>query len=156
MTSLGALFDWFAADREFAAAEGRRDHMDARLRALPREEIHLFVKSIDNSNVSCLVDKKEWAANAIAVSSALLASLLIIALLFPSTYSLVLGYHIEQLKQDRAALINDLRELRSVEAALKSTSQLEEYAGERFQAPPASAIVFAPPAKAAVASLERH
>jgi hypothetical protein len=83
----------------------------------------------------------------------LLAALCIIAVIVPQTTVMAISHRIETLKEERALLLNELRELRSEEAKLRSAEQLEQYAGERFIAPPAKALVYAPPAKSTVASL---
>ncbi|MBI5085804.1 MAG: hypothetical protein HZB13_14545, partial [Acidobacteria bacterium] len=47
MTNLAALFDWLAAGTGMSrAAERGGAADDFRLRTLPREEIHLYVKAI--------------------------------------------------------------------------------------------------------------
>ncbi len=154
MTGLEALLDWFAAGREAAAADARREYCGARLRALPREEIFLYVKTIDNSRVRALPQRSDVMAGVLTAAVACLAALCLIAVIFPPTTTLALSHQIEALKHERAALLNELRELRSVEAGLRSAESLEQYAGERFIAPPPKALVYAPPARATVASLE--
>ena len=65
MTSLAALFDWLAAGSpEGRTASRNGNATDFRLRTLPKEDIHVFVKSIDNSTVIRLVDNKDWLRSA--------------------------------------------------------------------------------------------
>lgn len=156
MSGLEALQDWFAAGREAAAAAGRRAECDGRLRALPREEIFLYVKPIDNSPVPCVAHRGEvmaWLATAAVV---VLGALALMAALLPTASNLTLSHRLEGLKQERAELLNELRDLRSQEASLRSAEQLEQYAGERFVAPAPKALVFAPPARNTVAALDPH
>ena len=155
MTTLGAMFGWLTAGREASGTLGRRDRGDNRLRPLPKEEIYVFVKAIDNTKLVRVVDRKDWAASAGVAGSVVVASLLLIGLLLPGGVSLLSSHRMEQLKKERAVLVNELRDLRAKEASLKSPEKLEEYAGDRFVTPPAGAVVFAPPARATVASLGR-
>ncbi|WP_321472451.1 hypothetical protein [uncultured Paludibaculum sp.] len=154
MTSLAALFDWLAAGKAMSSAAARRGNStDFRLRQLPKEEIHLYVKSIDNSTVVRLVDKKDWLASVGMAGGVLTASLLLIATLLPGGYTLLAGHRMEQLKHDRDQMTNELRILRSKEASLLSPTQLEQWGGHDFSTPTAASVIFAPPSKGAVASL---
>ena len=78
MRSLAAVYDWLGAGRPEPEEEKqqRPEPPDYRLRALPREDIHLYVKPIDNTNVVRVVDKKDWMANIWVAGSALLCSLM--------------------------------------------------------------------------------
>lgn len=153
MSGLEALLDWFAAGREAAEESDRSAVLDARLRALPREEIFLYVKPIDNTQVRCVARRTEWTPGAMTAAVFLVAALCIIAAIVPSTTTMAINHRIEKLKEEKAVYLNDLRRLRSEEAELRSAERLEQYAGERFIAPPAKALVYAPPAKSTVASL---
>jgi len=85
------------------------------------------------------------------------ASLLLIALLLPGGYSLMASRHMEQLRDERTRLTNQLRILRSREAALLSPQRLQEYAGDKFVTPTAASMIFAPPAsRGTVASLVKR
>jgi hypothetical protein len=150
MTSLAALIDWLVADR---AAGRRRREGDFRLRALPKEEIHLWVKEIDNSRAIRLVDKKDWWRSLGMACGVMMASVLLIALLLPSAYGLLASKRMQDLESHRQALVNQLRELRVREARLTRPENLRQWAGDRFIDPPASSVVYAPPARGTVASL---
>ena len=156
MTSLAALFDWLAAGKAMSSAARRGNATAFRLRRLPKEEIYLFVKAIDNSTVVRLVDKKDWMASVGMAGGVLMASLLLIATLLPGGYTLLAGHRMEQLKHDREQMTNELRILRSREAALMNPTQLDEWSGKDFSTPTAASVIFAPPTKGAVASLGRR
>jgi len=156
MTTLSALWDWLAAGKAVSGSAASGGDADFRLRTLPREEIHVYVKAIDNTKVVRLVDKKDWAASLGMAGGVIVASLLLIALLLPGGYGLLASHRAEQLKNERETLVNELRELRSREAGLRSPQNLQEWAGERFVTPAATAVVFAPPTKGTVASLGRR
>ncbi len=154
MTSLAALFDWLAADKAAQRARVGGSQADSRLRTLPKEEIHLFVKAVDNSRVVRIVDKRDWLQTIGATCTALTVTLLAIALLLPGGYNLLMSRKVELLKAQREARINTLRELRSEEAALLNPAQLQDWGGARFVTPTAAAVIFAPPAGGTVASLK--
>ena len=156
MTSLGALFDWLAAGTpEGRAASGNENGTDFRLRTLPREDIHVFVKSIDNSTVIRLVDNTDSLKSAGMAGGVMLASILLIALLMPGGFSLLASRQIGQLNAERDQLVNELRQVRAQEAELLNPKQLEQWAGQNFQNPAASSVIFAPPSSGTVASLEK-
>lgn len=157
MTSLAAIFDWLGAGRAVGrVAEHGAEAGDYRLRALPREEIHLYVKAIDNAKVVRLVDKKDWAASMGMAGGVIISSLLLIALLLPGGYNLLASRRMETLKAERQQLVNELRVLRSEEAALLSPQNLDQWAGEKFVSPTAAAVVFAPPSKGTVAAITKR
>ncbi len=153
MTTLSALWDWLAASKAVSGSAANGGDTDFRLRTLPREEIHVYVKPIDNTKVVMLVDKKDWAASLGMAGGVVVASLLLIALLLPGGFNLLASHRMEQLKNEREMLVNELRDLRSQEAEMRSPQNLEQWAGERFSTPQAASVVFAPPTKGTVASL---
>jgi hypothetical protein len=154
MTSLAALRDWLVAGKSI----GKTGNMDGdtRLRALPKEEICLYVKTIDNRGLVRVADKKDWMANVGMTGGVLAASLMLIALLLPSGYTLAAGKRLEQMRHERAQMQNELKFLRAREAALTAPDKLIEYAGARFGEPTAAQVVFAPPSKGTVASLGKR
>jgi hypothetical protein len=153
MKSLDALLDWCAAGKEAAEARGRRELHEARLRALPREEIFLYVKPIDNTRVRCLEARHELASSAAASLVTLALVIGLIAALAPSSVVLLCSHRIEELKQERDALLNRQRIAISREAELVSPPKLHEYSAEKhFIAPPPQALVFVPPAGAVASS----
>jgi hypothetical protein len=155
MTSLAGLYDWLVADKAASRAEGQSEATDYRLRALPREDILLFVKEIDNDNLVQVRDRSDWAASVSMTVGVLVASLVLIGLLLPGGYSLLASRRVNHLQQQRESMINQLRELRVQEAALLSPRQVEKWAGDRYVTPPASAVVHAVPvSRSTVASLE--
>jgi len=156
MTSLAALFDWLAAGSpEGRAASRNGNGTDFRLRTLPKEDIHVFVKSIDNSTVIRLVDNKDWLRSAGMAGGVMLASVMLIALLMPGGFSLLASRQMGQLNTEREQLINELRQVRSREAELLNPKQLEVWAGPNFHNPTAAAVIYAAPAQGAVASLRK-
>lgn len=154
MTSLAALFDWLAAGKAAQRARVGGSRADSGLRPLPKEEIHLYVKVVDNSRVVRIVDKRDWLQTIGAACTALAVTILAIALLLPGGYNLLMSRRVEMLKAQRDARINTLRELRSEEAALLNPAQLQIWGGDKFVTPTAAAVIFAPPPGGAVAALK--
>ncbi len=153
MRSLAAVYDWLGAGRREEEQHQRPEPPDYRLRALPREDIHLYVKPIDNTNVVRVVDKKDWMANIWVASSALLCSLIVSALAGPACYGMLASRHVEYLRQEHARLQAQVLELRAQESRLLNPSNVEAWAGKRFVAPTAEQVIYPPPSKETVARL---
>ena len=153
MTSLAALFDWLAAGKAVQRARVGGNQAGSRLRTLPKEEIHLFVKAVDNSRVVRLVDKRDWLQTIGVTCTAITVTVMAIALLLPGGYNLLMSRKVELLKAQRDTRINTLRQLRSEEATLISPQQLQMWGGDKFVTPTAASVIFAPPIGGTVASL---
>ncbi|MBA3976017.1 MAG: hypothetical protein C0504_17560 [Candidatus Solibacter sp.] len=149
MATFGGLMEWLGA----AKAPARREKSDFRLRALPREDILLYVKDIDNTGVERVADTRETLASVGMAGGVIAASVLVIALMLPGTYSLVVSHRIESLKQEREQLVNTLRSVRADRARLESPAQVEHWAGREFVAPAANAVLYAAPGGETVAKL---
>lgn len=149
MATFGGLMEWLGA----AKAPARREKSDFRLRALPREDILLYVKDIDNTGAERTADTRETLANVGMAGGVIATSMLVIALLLPGTYSLVVSHRIEELKQEREQLVNTLRSARAERARLESPAQVEQWAGREFVAPAANAVLYAAPGGETVAKL---
>jgi hypothetical protein len=156
MTTLAGIWELLAgrALAKDAAAERAAQASEFRLRAVPREDIHLFVKPLDNTRVVRLVDRKDSVASLGVATSVPLASLLLIALLLPGGYSLLASRQMAKLQREREQLTNTIRDLRGQQAALMSPRKLDEWAGTEYQSPKASAVIFAAP-EGAYASLQQ-
>lgn len=108
-----------------------------RLRALPHDDVYLYSKRIDNSRV---VRQADPAANR-QCWSALTVGALVLAVggsvVAPGVASILAGYRLESLKQDRQSLEDRKRALDVREAALLSPERLHELAREQQLASPA-------------------
>src|SRR5271157_5378912 len=153
MRSLAAVYDWLGAGRPEEEQHQRPEPPDYRLRALPREDIHLYVKPIDNTNVVRVVDKKDWMANIWVAGSALLGSLIVSALVGPTCYGLLASGRVEYLKEEQARLQTQVLELRAQESRLLNPKNVEAWAGKRFAPPTAEQVIYAPASKETVARL---
>ena len=130
MATLANILDRLVAQEADAESSGRaRAGSDEfRLRELPNERIHLFVKRIDNSRV---VREADPAGRTICwkfLGGATLTVLLLIAVLLPSAYGTLAGFQLEALRKQNAKLEADLRLLEAEEARALSPARMEELA----------------------------
>ncbi len=153
MKSLSALYDWLGANHPAAGGSQRTEPPNYHLRSLPGEDIHLYVKNIDNSKLIRVVDKKDWATSVSVTGAALVCSLIVSAMVGPSCYGMLASRRIEYLHEERIRLQNQLLELKVQEARRLNPQNVEEWAGTQFLPPTAEQVLYAPPAKEAVASL---
>lgn len=153
MKSLSALYDWLGANHPAAGGLQRTEPPNYHLRNLPGEEIHLYVKNIDNTKLIRVVDKKDWATSISVTGGALVCSLIVSAMVGPSCYGILASRRIEYLHEERTRLQSQLLELKVQEARRLNPQNVEEWAGTQFLPPTAEQVLYAPPSKEAVASL---
>lgn len=121
-----------------------------RSRPLPGEEIYLFQKQFDNSQVIRTVDPSERKTCWQAVAGTFVGALLLIALLLPSAYKLWAGYQLAQIDVEFLQLERAKAELISEQARLISPQRLEKLANaQRFIDPELTAL--GPKAKGSLA-----
>ena len=112
---------------EIASREVAED--DAyKLRAIPNEDVYFYVKDINNAHVVRQENPRERSAAWRMVASGGAVAALLIAVLFPSAYSLLAGYKVESLKTEQQVLLREKAKLELEEAALLSPERLEELA----------------------------
>lgn len=101
------------------------------VRAIPNEDIYLFVKEIDNSRVVRESDPKaRTAAWRLALTGAMIVALLIV-ILVPNAYARIAGYRIESLKQEQAHLLTEKARLDVEEQALLTPQRLQLLADQQ-------------------------
>jgi hypothetical protein len=108
------------------------------LRALPNDSIYFYSKKIDNSRVVRQADPAArgecWSAlGAVGVLLMLAASIIA-----PHVGSVLAGYKLEALKQERQSLVNQKRDLEVREAGLLSPERLNDLARVRSLGSPGS------------------
>ena len=159
MTNLAAIYDWIAArslGRAATAANAQRDNSEYKLRALPNEQIELYIKRIDNSRLTRTVDRRDFAAS-IGISGGVpLASLAIILLLLPGAYNLLASRRMEKLREENSQLQNEMRKVQVREAQMKNAHQLKAWAGKNYVEPAAGTVAYGGPPDTAVASLKKQ
>lgn len=126
-----------------AIAAQRRDAVrvqsDAfQLRALPNDDIYFYSKKIDNSRVIRQADPGARGECWSAVGAAGVLLMLGASIIAPHVGSVLAGYKLEALKQERQTLIDQKRDLEVKEAGLLSPARLNALAQSRKLTSPAS------------------
>jgi cell division protein FtsL len=133
MATLATIFDRIfpAKVLEQAAPRIQDEAETCRLRRFPNEDIYFSVKKIDNTRV---VRESDPAARGVCwqtIGSCVVAAVLLIGILLPSMYSLLAGYRIEALHQERQRLEIERASLQLDEAKMLSPARLEQLAQEQ-------------------------
>lgn len=131
MATLATLYDRMASVARLWESEretGGTSYESYVLRAIPNEDVGLYVKRIDNSQVAREADPQARSTCWRSIGVACAAAVMLIALLLPGAYGLLAGYQIERLKKENAELLTIERSLEIEEARLLSPKRLEELA----------------------------
>ena len=99
-----------------------------RLRPLPNGDIYLYCKRIDNSRLVRQADPASGAKCWSAVGAASIVFLIGASIIAPIVGSVLQGYQLESLRQERQSLVDKKRELDVREAALLSPERLNDLA----------------------------
>jgi hypothetical protein len=108
------------------------------LRALPNEDIALWVKSIDNSRVPQQRNPQVSGALWRYIGGAVAAVVLVVGLLLPGAYGWLAGYQLNKLEKDHQALLEQRELLKLEQAKAESPKQLELWAAEHGMKAPDS------------------
>jgi hypothetical protein len=128
-----------AAPRD--AAPGRE--LSIPVRVFPNEDIHFFVKRIDNRRLVRQADPRAGGDCWKMIGSAGVAAMLLIGVLLPSAYGLLAGYQIQSLKEEGKRLATEQASLELREAKLVSPARMEELARrQQFVDPEAQKVVY--------------
>lgn len=161
MATLATLYDRLLG-RGGAQAEARpwseqKRPLDYRLRPFPNEDVHLFVKRIDNSRVIRAADPQTPQVCWRLIGGASASAVLLIGMLLPSGYRLMAGYQIEDLRKQNDELLRQKSELEVAEAKLLSPERLAELARlQAFVDPDPSRVVHLAAEKPAAAIAMRR
>ncbi len=109
-----------------------------RLRALPNDDIYFYSKKIDNSRLVRQADPEARGECWSAVGAAGVLLMLGASIIAPHVGSVLAGYKLEALKQERQTLIDQKRDLEVREAGLLSPERLNNLARARSLTSPAS------------------
>lgn len=120
----------------FETARAQADPM--LLRALPNDGIYFYSKKIDNSRVVRQADPEARGECWSAVGAAGVLLMLGVSIIAPHVGSVLAGYKLEALKQERQSLVNQKRDLEVKEAGLLSPERLNGLARLRSLGSPAS------------------
>jgi hypothetical protein len=122
-----------------AQAEAARVEEQAYLlRPLPNDGIYFYSKKIDNSRVVRQADPAARGECWAAVGAAGVLMMLGASIIAPHVGSVLAGYKLEALKQERQSLVDQKRDLEVKEAGLLSPERLNGLARARSLGSPAS------------------
>jgi hypothetical protein len=140
---MATLATFFRRNDAIALSAQRREPVRAqsdpfRLRALPNDDIYFYSKKIDNSRVIRQADPGARGECWSAVGAAGVLLVLGGSIIAPHVGSVLAGYKLEALKQERQTLIDQKRDLEVKEAGLLSPDRLNALAQARKLTSPAS------------------
>jgi hypothetical protein len=117
------------------------------LRALPNEDIALWVKSIDNSRVERQAEAGAHSDLWRFIGGAVAAVALVVGLLLPGAYSWLAGYQLSALERQQKELLDQRELLKLEQARAESPKQLEVWAEQHgMKAPDSRRVVYLRPA----------
>jgi hypothetical protein len=119
-------------------AQARAQADPFRLRALPNDGIYFYSKKIDNQRLVRQADPEARGECWSAVGAAGVLLMLGASIIAPHVGSILAGYKLESLKQERQTLIDQKRDLEVKEAGLVSPERLNGLARARSLTSPAS------------------
>jgi hypothetical protein len=140
---MATLATFFRRSDAIAVRADKRAHVRAQvdpyaLRALPNDDVYFYSKRIDNSRVVRQADPGARGECWSAVGAAGVLLMLGASIIAPHVASVLSGYKLESLKQERQSLIDQKRELDVREAALLSPGRLSGLAKARDLTSPTS------------------
>ncbi len=146
MATLATVYNRFVGTKAATAAvenSARVANHEFTLRAIPNEDIYLFVKDIDNGRVVRQADPKARVACWRFIVSGGLAVTLLIGVLLPGAASRIAGYQLESLRAEQQKLMSDKANLELEEARLLSPERLEQLARiQNFVDPAPRTVVY--------------
>src|SRR5579862_2697373 len=131
----GEAMESIHADRR---SRSRAEADPFRLRALPNDDIYFYSKKIDNQRLVRQADPEARGECWSAVGAAGVLLMLGASIIAPHVGSILAGYKLESLKQERQTLIDQKRDLEVKEAGLLSPEQINSLARARSLTSPAS------------------
>ncbi|HEU0122239.1 MAG TPA: hypothetical protein VFQ91_17040 [Bryobacteraceae bacterium] len=98
------------------------------LRPMPNEDIHVFVKKIDNTRVVREQDPKANASAWKTISMACLSSMIVVGMIVPIANSYLAGYTVTEIEKQNNTLQSQLARLTVRESELTSVEALAKAA----------------------------
>ena len=147
MATLATILDRFTPAKSFEQSAPRASVLEEvdpfEVPPFPNEDVYLYVKRIDNSQV---LRESDPAARRVCwrlIGSSFAIAVVVIGLLLPTLYGLIAGYRMEALRQERQRLELDRASLELSEAKLLSPARLEELAKiQQFIDPAPQKVVY--------------
>ncbi len=147
MATLATILDRFITAKGLEQAAPRTRVLEQedpfQVPTFPNEDVYFYIKRIDNSHVLREVDPAARRAQWKLIGSSLTIAALVICLLLPGLYSLVAGYRLEALRQEKDRLMLDRATLEYQESKLLDPARLEELAKlQQFVDPAPTKVVY--------------
>jgi len=147
MATLATILDRFVEPKGFELPAPRARVLEEvdpfEVPPFPNEDVYLYVKRIDNSQV---LRESDPAARKVCwrlIGSSIAVAVVVIGLLLPTLYGLIAGYRMEALRQERQRLELDRASLELSEAKLLSPARLEALAKmQQFIDPAPQRVVY--------------
>ena len=147
MATFEAILDRLAITRgvEHAVPQVRtHEEEDAfQIRAIANEDVFLFAKTIDNSQIVRQPAPLEGRACWRMIGGSIAGAVIVIGVLLPTLYGTFAGYKLEALRQERVRLAKERTALDLREARLMSPAHLKQLAHDQnFNDPAPNQIVY--------------
>ena len=127
------------------------------LRPMPNEDIHVFVKKIDNTRVVREQDPKANASAWRTISMAGIFALMVVGLFVPIANSYLAGYTVTEIEKQNSQLQSQLVRLSVREAELTSVEALARAAkNQRFLDPSPETMVVLNETRSGAVALNRN
>jgi hypothetical protein len=128
------------------------------LRALPNDDVYFFCKRVDNSRLVRQADPAAKGQCWSAIGATCAVAAIVGGMMAPKAATVLAGYKVQQLKQERAGLIEERKALEVEEARMLSPGNMGELAmRQKLSSPGSHQIVHLQPrGDSAVASLTPH
>jgi hypothetical protein len=108
------------------------------LRALPNDDVYFYCKRIDNSRLVRQADPGAKGQCWSAIGAASVAAVILGGMMVPKAATVLAGYKVQQLKQERAGLIEERKALEVEEAKILSPANMGALATRQKLASPAA------------------
>lgn len=153
MATLAWLFENKVSGTVSRTSRTRQAQDRYHLRPMPNEDIHVFVKKIDNTRVVREQDPKANASAWKTISVACLGALIVIGMIIPIANSYLAGYAVTEIEKQNNQMKAELARLSVRESELTSLEALARAAkNQTFLDPtPESMVVLNQPRSGAVA-----
>jgi len=153
---MATMAQWMEGDEaNLPVRLGDGGRQDSFVRALPNEDVCLWIKTIDNSRVARHADPKVRNACWRFIGIASIVVVLVVGQLLPAAYRLLAGYQLNRLEKQHAELMELRRTLQLDNAVLRSPQNLERLAKAHGMKPAPSRVHDIAPANEESLALNR-
>lgn len=150
------MFEKKSSGRATAHSRTRTETDRYHLRPMPNEDIHVFVKKIDNTRVVREQDPKANASAWKTISMAGVFALMVVGLIVPIANSYLAGYTVTEIETQNSQLQSQLARLSARESALTSSEALARAAkNQRYIDPTPETMVVLNETRSGAVALNR-